>query len=408
MRINQNIMAFNAYRNLSSTNGMLGKSLEKLSSGYRINRAADDAAGLVISQGLRAQVSGLRVATRNAQDGVSVVQTAEGALTEVHSMLQRIRDLVVQAANTASNDVNARTAAQNEIDALRSEIDRIAQTTTFGAQVLLDGSFGAQAGRTSTTTAGNTSGVTVNSGSLSFHLTIDSGNTTATTSVSVVLTAGTYATASSWEAELQSAINAATSVTGWTGSVTVKVRDLGGGAWTTDLIRNSTTDDTGLQITNVEAGVPGLIAAVSGAVSNTGGGVFQVGANVTATNQITVSISDIRIASGTQGEFSSLVNIDVIDTTYHQTSQSLIDDAIAGISNLRGELGAAQNRFESTIANLQTTTENLAASESRIRDTDMALEMVTFTRHQILLQAGTAMLAQANAAPQSVLRLLQG
>jgi flagellin len=407
MRINQNIMAFNAYRNLSSTNGALGKSLEKLSSGYRINRAADDAAGLVISQGLRAQVSGLRVATRNAQDGVSVVQTAEGALTEVHSMLQRIRDLVVQAANTASNDVNARTAAQNEIDALRSEIDRIAQTTTFGAQVLLDGSFGAQAGRTSTTTAGNTSGVTVNSGSLSFHLTIDSGNTTATTSVSVVLTAGTYATAASWETELQSAINAATSVTGWTGSVTVKVRDLGGGAWTTDLIRNSTSDNTGLQITNVDTGVPGLIAAVSGAVSNTGGGVFQVGANVTATNQITVSIGDMRIQNGTQGEFSSLVNIDVIDTTYHATSQSLIDDAIAGISNLRGELGAAQNRFESTIANLQTTTENLAASESRIRDTDMALEMVSFTRHQILLQAGTAMLAQANAAPQSVLRLLQ-
>jgi flagellin len=407
MRINQNIMAFNAYRNLSSTNGALGKSLEKLSSGYRINRAADDAAGLVISQGLRAQVSGLRVATRNAQDGVSVVQTAEGALTEVHSMLQRIRDLVVQAANTASNDVNARTAAQNEIDALRSEIDRIAQTTTFGAQVLLDGSFGAQAGRTSTTTAGNASGVTVNSGSLSFHLTIDSGNTTATTSVSVVLTAGTYATAASWETELQSAINAATSVTGWTGSVTVKVRDLGGGAWTTDLIRNSTSDNTGLQITNVDTGVPGLIAAVSGAVSNTGGGVFQVGANVTATNQITVSIGDMRIQNGTQGEFSSLVNIDVIDTTYHATSQSLIDDAIAGISNLRGELGAAQNRFESTIANLQTTTENLAASESRIRDTDMALEMVSFTRHQILLQAGTAMLAQANAAPQSVLRLLQ-
>jgi flagellin len=407
MRINQNIMAFNAYRNLSSTGGMLGKSLEKLSSGYRINRAADDAAGLVISQGLRAQVSGLRVATRNAQDGVSVVQTAEGALTEVHSMLQRIRDLVVQAANTASNDVNARTAAQNEIDALRSEIDRIAQTTTFGAQALLDGSFGAQAGRTSTTTAGNASGVTVNSGSLSFHLTIDSGNAT-TTSVSVVLTAATYATAASWEAELQSAINVATSATGWTGSVTVKVRDLGGGAWTTELIRNSTSEDTGLQITNVDTGVPGQVAAVSGAVSNTGGGVFQVGANVTTTNQITVSIGDMRIQNGTQGEFSSLVNIDVVDTTYHQTSQSLIDDAIAGISNLRGELGAAQNRFESTIANLQTTTENLAASESRIRDTDMALEMVTFTRHQILLQAGTAMLAQANAAPQSVLRLLQG
>jgi flagellin len=406
MRINQNIMAFNAYRNLSGTNSMLGKSLEKLSSGYRINRAADDAAGLVISQGLRAQVSGLRQASRNAQDGVSVVQTAEGALTEVHSMLQRIRDLVVQAANTASNDSAARSAAQNEIDALRDEIDRIAQTTSFGTQVLLDGSFGAQSARTSTTTAGNSSGVTVNSGSLSFHLTLDSGNAT-TTSVDVVLTAGTYATAASWETHLQEKIDSATNVSGWTGSVTVQVRDLGGGAWTTELVRNSTADDTGVQLTNVLTGLPGQVAAVSGSVSNTGGGVFQVGANVTTTNQITVSISDIRIESGTAGAFSSLVNLDVEDTAYHSTSQGLIDDAIEAVSTLRGQLGASQNRFESTIANLQVTTENLAASESRIRDTDMALEMVTFTRHQILLQAGTAMLAQANAAPQSVLRLLQ-
>src|SRR2546423_9118595 len=140
----QIIMAFTAYRNLNASNESLGKSLENLSSGYRINRAVDDASGLVISQGLRAQVSGLRQATRNAQDGVSVVQTAEGALTEVHSMLNRIRDLIVQSANTASSDSNARTAAQNEIVQLRSEIDRIGQTTTFGSQTLLNGSFGAQ------------------------------------------------------------------------------------------------------------------------------------------------------------------------------------------------------------------------------------------------------------------------
>src|SRR3954451_8252898 len=141
VQINQNIMAFNAYRNLAATQNQMGKSLEKLSSGYRINRAADDASGLVVSQGLRAQIGGLRQATRNAQDGVSVVQTAEGALNEVHSMLNRMRDLVVQSANTASSDGAARQAAQNEIDALRDEIDRIAQTTSFGTQVLLDGSF---------------------------------------------------------------------------------------------------------------------------------------------------------------------------------------------------------------------------------------------------------------------------
>jgi flagellin len=408
MRINQNIMAFNAYRNLSSTGGMLAKSLEKLSSGYRINRAADDASGLVISQGLRAQVSGLRQATRNAQDGVSVVQTAEGALTEVHSMLNRIRDLIVQAANTASSDSAARTAAQGEIAALRDEIDRIAQTTAFGTQVLLDGSFGAQAARASTTAAGFSDGVAVDSSNFSFQLVIDSG-AAASASLDIQLTTGTYATAASFEAHLQSAIDSATDVVdGFTGSVTVQVRDLGGGAWTTELIRASNADDTKLTILNVGAGVPGAITAVSGSVSNTDGGVFQVGANVTDTNQISVSIGDMRIVNGTQGEFTSLVNIDVTDTTTHATSQVLIDDAIEAVSSLRGELGAAQNRFESTIANLQTTTENLAASESRIRDTDMALEMVTFTRHQILLQAGTAMLAQANAAPQTVLRLLNG
>jgi flagellin len=141
MRINQNIMAFNAYRNLSATNTQMGKSLEKLSSGYRINRAADDAAGLVISQGLRAQVSGLKQATRNAQDGVSVVQTAEGALTEVHSMLNRMRDLAVQAANTGSNDTAAISAAQAEVNQLASEITRIATTTKFGSKNLLNGSY---------------------------------------------------------------------------------------------------------------------------------------------------------------------------------------------------------------------------------------------------------------------------
>jgi len=408
-RINQNIMAFNAYRNLSGTNSMLGKSLEKLSSGYRINRAADDAAGLVISQGLRSQVSGLRQATRNAQDGVSVVQTAEGALTEVHSMLNRMRDLIVQAANTASSDSNARTAAQNEISALRDEIDRIAQTTAFGTQVLLDGSFGAQAAKTSVTVAGLSSGLTVSSAGISFHLTIDGGATlSASVAVVVAATGAAYTTAASWETALNSAIASATDVVnGFTGSVTAVVRDLGGGAWTTELHRESLDSGTKVSLSNVGTGLSGTITAISSTLSNATGGVFQVGANVTSTNQITVSVSDVRIASGTDGAFTSLANVDATVTTTHGTSQTLIDDAIEAVSSLRGRLGASQNRFESTISNLQVTTENLAASESRIRDTDMALEMVTFTRHQIMLQAGTAMLAQANAAPQTVLRLLQ-
>src|SRR3979490_917981 len=172
LRINQNIAAMNAYRNLSTTQGQMAKSLEKLSSGYRINRAADDASGLVVSQGLRAQVSGLRQATRNAQDGVSVVQTAEGALNEVHSMLNRVRDLIIQSSNTASSDSNARQAAQNEITQLRSETDRIAGTAAVGARKLLNGAFGAQGGRISTVTALAGAGTTVVAGSVSFQLVV--------------------------------------------------------------------------------------------------------------------------------------------------------------------------------------------------------------------------------------------
>lgn len=279
MRINQNIQAFNAYRNLSTTNTAMGKSLEKLSSGFRINRAADDAAGLVISQGLRAQVSGLRQATRNAQDGISVVQTAEGALNEVHTMLNRMRDLAVQAANTGSNDASARAAAQTEIEQLTEEITRISNTTKFGAQKLLDGSF-----------AGD------------FQVGADEGDT-----------------------------------------LTINI-------------------------------------AAASAVSL---GLATAGAN--------------------PGD-PDVIDIDV--TTDAGAAITAIDAAIAQVSDTRGKLGAFQNRFESTIANLQVTTENLSASESRIRDTDMALEMVSFTRHQILLQAGTAMLGQANALPQGILRLL--
>ena len=412
MRINTNIMALDAYRNLDNTNGALANSLEKLSSGYRINRAADDASGLVISENLGKQVSGLTVATQNAQDGISVVQTAEGALTTVNSMLQRMHDLIVQSANTASSDSTARAAAQNEIAQLRDEIDRIGNTTAFGNQNLLDGSFGAQAAQLTSTATGLSSGLTlapVATGSVAFSLNIDAGNTAGSLQVSVVVSAGTYATAASFQAELQNDVNAATTGhAGFTGSVTVNVTDLGSGVWTVNLKRDSTTAGTGITVTGVGSAIAAAITASgSAAVSNTGGGVFQVGANITASNQIHVSIDDIRITSGTNTTYTALKNIDVTDPTQNTVSASLVDSAIASVSALRGQLGADQNRFTSTIANLQVTTENLSASESRIRDTDMASEMVNFTKDQILLQAGTAMLAQANAVPQTILKLLQ-
>ncbi|HHW13567.1 MAG TPA: flagellin FliC [Firmicutes bacterium] len=273
MRINQNIEAINAHRNLLLTSLSLSKSMEKLSSGLRINRAADDAAGLAISEKLRGQVKGLNQAIRNAQDGISLIQTAEGALNETHSILQRMRELAVQAANdTLTNDDRA--AIQKEIDSLLSEVDRIATTTEFNTQKLLNGYF------TGTT-------------ALNFQIGANTGQTIA----------------------------------------------------------------------------------------------VQIDAATTAA----LTVSGLNVGSAT------LAN---------QAIASL-DDAIKQVSGSRAALGAVQNRLEHTIANLGVASENLAASESRIRDVDMAEEMMNFTRTQILQQAGTAMLAQANATPQTVLQLLR-
>jgi flagellin len=408
MRINTNIMALNAYNNLENTSNNLNSSLAKLSSGYRINKAADDASGLVISENLKSQVSGLQQATRNAQDGISVVQTAEGALSSVQAMLQRIRDLVIQSANTGASDSTARQAAQNEIVQLRNEIDRIANTTSFGNQRLLNGSFGAQAARINTATAVSaTTGLTIgNTATATFTLAVDSG-AAASLSVTVTIVTGTYATAASFATELNKDINTAiTGNAGFTGGVTANVRDLGGGAWSVELVRNSTATGAKLTAFNVGASIP-FIGAVSAVTTTTGGGVFQVGANVTTNDQIALSISDERITGGTNGAFTALASIDVTNTANFSSAQTLVDGAVSEVSSNRGALGAVHNRFGSTISNLQVTSQNLAASQSQIADTDMSLEMVNFTKNQILLQAGTAMLAQANAAPQTILKLLQ-
>jgi len=270
LRINQNIGAEKAYNNLNKTDTAMSKSLERLSSGFRINSAADDAAGLTISEGLRSQIGGLKVAVNNAQDGVSVVQTAEGALTETHAILQRMRDLAVQASSTGSQDSSARAAANTETTALKAELDRITTNTKYGSQALLNGSFS---------------------------------------------------------------------------------------------------------------------------------GTFQVGAN--AGESISVSMSTAMNTTGL-----GLSGVDLSSSA--SAAIATIDAAIATVSSKRADLGAAQNVFEHTINNLNVSIENISASESRIRDTDMAAEMVSYTKSQILSQAGTAMLAQANQAPQSVLSLLRG
>ena len=392
MRINQNVEALNAWRSLSTTNTEMGKSLEKLSSGFRINRAADDASGLVISQGLRAQVSGLRQATRNAQDGISVVQTAEGALNEVHSMLNRMRDLAVQAANTGTNDTAARTAANAEVTQLSAEIDRISSSTKFGQQSLLNGSFGVTA---AIKTGFNATGTYTVPATSNFQI-----NVNGVGAKTVNLVAGTY-TGAQLASHMQSAIRTALTSGGTytqaqADAVTVESTTVGAGfslSIKANLANTQTftlTDGAGTPL--AAQNLTGAITAASGS-----GGTFQVGSN--AGDTISVALASVS-ATGL-----GIGALDLVNSA--STAITALDSAIASVSTTRGNLGAVQNRFESTINNLQVTTENLAASESRIRDTDMALEMTQFTRHQVLLQAGTAMLGQANQLPQSVLRLLQ-
>jgi len=393
MRINNNIMAYSAQRNLGASAMSMGKSIEKLSSGLRINRAADDASGLVISQKLRAQTSGLRQATRNAQDGISVVQTAEGGLNEVHSMLNRMRDLAVQSANTGANDLAAREAAHEELDQLRQEINRIGATTTFGDTNLLDGSYGSTASTVSGYASDNTTITITDTVDDRFDIDLGDGTT-----LTVDVDASTYNSAQ-FASKLEQTIKAAALDAGGTAadladSVSVNFENVGNGATFTvavegdDLLKAGTT--TGWDALDFGSEV----------ASTSSGGTFQVGANDGASNRIDVSIS--RINTDAAG-----LNLDGIDLADGDAADiATIDGAIEAVSEERGKLGSYQNRLESTISNLQVTSENLAASESRIRDVDVAAEMVNFTRSQILQQAGTAMLGQANQVPQSVLRLL--
>ncbi len=397
MRINQNVMANNASRNLSNTNIMLGKSLEKLSSGFRINRAADDAAGLVVSQGLRAQVSGLKQASRNAQDGISVVQTAEGALNEVHTMLGRMRDLAVQAANSGGNDTASKAAAQAEINALKTEINRVSDSTRFGGVNLLDGSYGKTAGQLSAFDA---------NGSIAFVAgdTINVSVTGGSGSVSVSLQAGTFtgaSAASSIESSVKAALLATGNATDAAAANNFKATFSAVGAGGAFTLSNGSaaaiavTDGTGTPL--VDATLGGLVGTVAAATGT--GGTFQIGANSGET--VALSIADTDAAA------LGLAALDVTSDLGAAAAITSLDSAIASVSTTRGNLGALQNRFESMINNLQVTTENLSASESRIRDTDMAQEMVSFTKNNVLLQAGTAMLSQANQVPQSILSLLR-
>lgn len=377
MQINTNIAALNAYRNLSTTQNDLSKSLEKLSSGLRINRAADDAAGLAISEGLRAQVNGLTVAARNAQDGISLIQTAEGSLTEVHSILQRLRDLAVQAGND-SNSTEARSAIGEEADQLVSELDRIADSTNFNGIYLLNGSeptLNFQIGA---------------DGDASSQIGVD----LSTANVKGVVTSLAFGSTAVQSATLSGAVDLTRGFEFTQGGTVVTVAaPTTAPADTTELAKNLNADTEFSQ---------NFTASVDTA------GALVVTSRTTSTDAITVD-QDVTTA----GTYADVVAVTAGSTAIGfdsaagaQAAITAIDAEITQISTARANLGAVQNRFESTINTLNVSKENLAAAESRIRDTDMAAEMVNYTRSNILAQAGTAMLAQANTSNQSVLQLL--
>ncbi len=469
MQINHNIPAFMANSNLNKANDKVQKSLERLSSGYRINRAADDAAGMAIAQKMHAQIVGLQRASRNSADGVSMIQTAEGALNETENILQRMRELAVQAAN-GTNTLEDRESMQKEIDALKSEIDRLAKETEFNTKKLLDGSCS----RLSTTDTPDVSIVSVSDSvglgaysvtvtaaatKASFTASMNAGFTTVTSAMegkvyingeSVEITAGqtledVYSTIRDLGTKVgvdvapvngageEVAIGAAVSLLFTAGNygssekveVTCDNSDLATALGIENGIMTlgnnaAVTLNSGYEVTATAKGdgtkvvvsdrsgfemVIDTNGATAGKKANiqvldAGQVVLQVGAN--EGQEIELSIP----AATCEALDITYVNVNTQDNA--SASITMIDDAIGQVSAIRSKLGAYQNRLESAIKSLDTSALNLTESVSRIEDTDMAEEMANYTQYNVLTQAGTSMLAQANNRPQQILQLLQG
>ena len=481
--INTNIMSLNSQRNLNKSQEALQVSLQRLSSGTRINSAKDDAAGLAISERFTSQIRGLDQAIRNANDGISLSQTAEGALSESGNILQRIRELSVQSAN-ATNSASDRQALQSEVSQLVSELDRIASATEFNGQKLLDGTFGtaifqvgANANQTiQTTTANfrtnnfgnyrvegagasasnsarlNGEGLTVTGSLGTESLQIEAGssardvadmvasksNNTGVTAFALTEQISTFDQAGAYVVNLTSdnaeATKVAFTISGTEGSdglsgaitafndqasktgVTARISDDGAGI----VLRNSTGNNISLSELegNTNAGTLSIGGAAirSGEESAAGGEDAEL-SSVVVTGQVIFDSDKSFSVVGDTGEtvvnqteaskLNAIANMDVSSVRGANLALATVDAALNTVSNQRAKFGAIQSRFGSTIANLSTNSENLTAARSRIRDTDFAKETAELTRNQILQQAGTAMLAQANVAPQNVLTLLQ-
>src|SRR5690554_2149350 len=496
LTVNSNIASLNAQRNLSGSTNALSTSLERLASGSKINSAKDDAAGLQISNRLTSQINGLNVAVKNANDGISIAQTAEGAMQESTNILQRMRDLALQAAN-GSNSAQERTALNQEVNQLKEELTRIAETTAFGGRKLLDGSFGSaafqvgsQANETINVTLSDVSTETLGSVRSRGNGTV-AGVTQSGADIDVARAAAEF---DAGGVELKSAIgkgtfqveagdtarsiaakaNAISSETGITASATnaISLGDdleidegdslsitIGAAGGTASVISITGSGDKLADITalrdaiNAESGGNGLSAVVNSdkqlvitaangdnieiqvaADSDTGvnvasqlaDGSFATGEAVAA-DEASVSVGRVTFDSSTAfniaatatggaeiaeitdaaiGKRVNIESIDVLSAANAQDAISVIDGAIAAIDSQRAQLGAVQNRFESTISNLQNIAENASAARARIVDTDYAAESANLAKNQIMQQAGTAMLAQANQLPQAVLSLL--
>jgi len=398
LTVNTNIASLNTQRNLSNSANSLQTTMQRLSTGSRINSAKDDAAGLQISNRLGSQISGLGVAVKNANDGISMAQAAEGALQQSTNILQRMRDLSLQAANGSNSD-SERTALNDEVTQLKKELDRISNTTTFGGRQLLDGSFGVasfqvgaaaneiisvginEASSTSLTgtyykTAfGDATGTTIVAGKGTVTISMNNGTATPTeTKVDVTFSDGDDAATAT--ARIAAAINDA--------NLGVGVQQDADGDW--QVISKVGKDD---------AGVANSLASIAFAA-----GTPDPGVTFTA-----VTGSATAVAATDDG--NNVKGIDISNAAGAQAAVLVIDDAIKQIDSQRAELGAVQNRFENTIANLQNIGENVSAAKGRIQDTDYAAETAALSKNQILQQAGTAILAQANQLPQAVLSLLQ-
>ena len=410
MRIQHNIMAMNAYRNYANNTSALSKNLEKLSSGYKINRAGDDAAGLAISEKMRAQITGLDKAQDNAKDGISLVQTAEGALTEVHDMLNRMYELAEQSANGTFEDGTDRKQLQKEVNQLKSEINRIADSANFNGIKLLDGSMSANATTKLTSTATNSkAGVDLNivadsvydatgkRTELDFSLSVTTTANSAGVSVDengivLITVMGKDADGISAE-EIQAMLAKAKAANS---KVSEDIMNA---------VRDATVTGKGIVAPKSAANATkwtDVATVTSATTANKGESlVLQIGDTSDRFNQLRVGIKDCHV------DALGLTDMKIGDQDSAAKALDKIKSAINYVSDVRGTLGATQNRLDHTINNLSVMQENIQDAESTIRDTDVADEMMAYTKNNILIQSAQAMLAQANQVPQGVLQLLQ-